>query len=187
MENRDVSPVLYDLVVDVVCAQHIEIPWRPPHYTLHKRTEIRRSRRQISAASPGDSDHLFDGTHAQFTLMAVNDRVNSIIHISNVAASTPRMWYIANQRMITAGDRDRARCCSGGFAGFPVRCWNSPACAGFVAHLDREWPALRPLVVNRKISGGHRTWRGAWTQHVLATVIGTNVQGAPARCGSSAT
>src|SRR2546426_6694741 len=37
-------------------------------------------------------------------------------------------------------------------------------------------PALRPLVVNRKISGGHRTWRGAWTQHVLATVIGTNVQ-----------
>src|SRR5439155_18580818 len=103
---------------------------RPPDYTLHKRTEIRRSRRQISAASPGDSDHLFDGTHAQFTLMAVNDRVNSIIHISNVAASAPRMWYIANQRMITAGDRDRARCCSGGFAGFPVRCWNSPAAQG---------------------------------------------------------
>jgi len=40
------------------------------------------------------------------------------------------MWLVANQRMITAGDRDRARCCSGGFAGFPVRCWNSPAAQG---------------------------------------------------------
>ena len=71
-----------------------------------------------------------------------------------------------------------------------------PAVRRFVAHLDREWPALftflydptidatnwraeqalRPAVVNRKVSGGNRTWRGAQTQHVLATLIRTSTQ-----------
>jgi transposase len=71
-----------------------------------------------------------------------------------------------------------------------------PAVRRFVAHLDREWPglftflydptidattwraeqAIRPAVVNRKVSGGNRTWRGATTQQVLATVLRTSVQ-----------
>ena len=71
-----------------------------------------------------------------------------------------------------------------------------PAVRRFAAHLDREWPALftflydptidatnwraeqaiRPAVVNRKVSGGNRTWRGAQTQQVLATVLRTSTQ-----------
>lgn len=71
-----------------------------------------------------------------------------------------------------------------------------PAVRRFVAHLDREWPALfsflydptidattwraeqaiRPAVVNRKVSGGNRTWRGAYTQQVLTTVLRTSAQ-----------
>jgi transposase len=71
-----------------------------------------------------------------------------------------------------------------------------PAVRRFATHLDREWPALfsflydptidatnwraeqalRPAVVNRKVSGGNRTWRGAQTQQVLATLIRTTRQ-----------
>jgi transposase len=71
-----------------------------------------------------------------------------------------------------------------------------PAVQRLVTHLDREWSALfsflydptidattwraeqaiRPAVVNRKVSGGNRTWRGALTQQVLATVIRTSAQ-----------
>ena len=71
-----------------------------------------------------------------------------------------------------------------------------PAVRRFAAHLDREWAALfsflydptidatnwraeqalRPAVVNRKVSGGNRTWRGAETQHVLATLCRTSYQ-----------
>jgi transposase len=71
-----------------------------------------------------------------------------------------------------------------------------PAVRPLVAHLDREWPALfsflydptidattwraaqaiRPAVVNRKVSGGNHTWCGAYTQQVLATVLRTRGQ-----------
>lgn len=71
-----------------------------------------------------------------------------------------------------------------------------PAVRRFVAHLDREWSALfsflydptidatnwraeqalRPAVVMRKVCGGNRTWRGAHTQQVLATVLRTSRQ-----------
>src|SRR5713226_2665982 len=71
-----------------------------------------------------------------------------------------------------------------------------PAVRRFAAHLDREWPALfsflydptidatnwraeqalRPAVVNRKVSGGNRTWLGAHTQQVLATLFRTSSQ-----------
>jgi transposase len=71
-----------------------------------------------------------------------------------------------------------------------------PAVRRFVTHLDREWPALftflydltvdatnwraeqalRPAVVNRKVSGGNRTWRGAHTQQVLASILRTSTQ-----------
>jgi transposase len=33
--------------------------------------------------------------------------------------------------------------------------------------------AIRPAVVNRKVWGGNRTWRGAWVQSVLTSVIRT--------------
>jgi transposase len=33
--------------------------------------------------------------------------------------------------------------------------------------------AIRPAVVNRKVWGGNRTWRGAQTQHVLASILRT--------------
>jgi transposase len=66
----------------------------------------------------------------------------------------------------------------------------------FAAHLNREWAALfsflydptidatnwraeqalRPAVVNRKVSGGNRTWLGAQTQQVLATLFRTSGQ-----------
>ncbi|MBI3265069.1 MAG: IS66 family transposase [Acidobacteria bacterium] len=66
----------------------------------------------------------------------------------------------------------------------------------FVAHLDREWPALfsflhdptvdatnwraeqalRPAVVNRKVCGGNRTWEAAQTQQILMTVLRTGRQ-----------
>jgi transposase len=71
-----------------------------------------------------------------------------------------------------------------------------PAVRRFATHLDREWPALfsclhdptidatnwraeqalRPAVVNRKVSGGNRTWLGAQTQQVLATLFRTSRQ-----------
>lgn len=71
-----------------------------------------------------------------------------------------------------------------------------PAVRRFVAHLDREWSALfsflydptvdattwraeqalRPAVVNRKVSGGNRTWLGAQTQQVLTTLLRTSTQ-----------
>jgi transposase len=71
-----------------------------------------------------------------------------------------------------------------------------PAVRRFVAHLDREWSALfsflydptidatnwraeqalRPAVVNRKVSGGNRTWHGAHTQQVLASLLHTSTQ-----------
>src|SRR5438093_11430327 len=71
-----------------------------------------------------------------------------------------------------------------------------PAVRRFATHLDREWPALfsflydptidatnwraeqalRPAVVNRKVSGGNRTWLGAQTQQVLATLFRTSSQ-----------
>ena len=71
-----------------------------------------------------------------------------------------------------------------------------PAVRRFAAHLDREWPALfsflydptidatnwraeqalRPAVVNRKVSGGNRTWLGAQTQQILATLFRTSSQ-----------
>ena len=66
----------------------------------------------------------------------------------------------------------------------------------FARHLARELPgvftfllddridattwraeqAIRPAVVQRKVSGGNRTWRGAHTQQVLATVCRTSTQ-----------
>jgi transposase len=33
--------------------------------------------------------------------------------------------------------------------------------------------SIRPAVVNRKVWGGNRTWRGAWVQAVIMSVIGT--------------
>lgn len=71
-----------------------------------------------------------------------------------------------------------------------------PAVRRFVAHLDREWPALfsflhdptvdatnwraeqalRPAVVNRKVCGGNRTWGAAQTQQILMTVLRTSRQ-----------
>jgi len=71
-----------------------------------------------------------------------------------------------------------------------------PAVRRFVAHLDREWPALfsflhdhtveatnwraeqalRPAVVNRKVCGGNRTWVAAQTQQILMTVFRTSRQ-----------
>ena len=71
-----------------------------------------------------------------------------------------------------------------------------PAVRRLAAHLDREWPALfsflydstidatnwraeqalRPAVVNRKVSGGNRSWLGAQTQQVLATLFRTSTQ-----------
>jgi len=71
-----------------------------------------------------------------------------------------------------------------------------PAVRRLVAHLNREWAALfsvlynptidatnwraeqalRPAVVNRNVSGGNRTWRGAATQQVLATLCRTSRQ-----------
>jgi transposase len=64
----------------------------------------------------------------------------------------------------------------------------------FAAHLSVEFPALftflldpttidatnwraeqaiRPAVVTRKLSGGNRSWRGAGTQQILASVLRT--------------
>ncbi len=71
-----------------------------------------------------------------------------------------------------------------------------PAVRRFAAHLDREWSALfsflydptidatnwraeqalQPAVVNRKVSGGNRTWLGAQTQQVLTTLSRTSGQ-----------
>jgi transposase len=68
-----------------------------------------------------------------------------------------------------------------------------PDCQRLAAHLTTEWPALfgflfdptvdatnwraeqalRPAVVNRKVSGGNRSERGAKTQHILTSVIQT--------------
>lgn len=69
----------------------------------------------------------------------------------------------------------------------------TPAIARFTRHLDREFAAIwsflfvpgldatnwraehaiRPAVVTRKVCGGNRTWRGADTQQILASVIRT--------------
>ena len=68
-----------------------------------------------------------------------------------------------------------------------------PAIARFTRHLDREFDAiwsflflpgldatnwraeqaLRPAVVTRKVCGGNRSWRGAETQQILASIIQT--------------
>jgi len=40
----------------------------------------------------------------------------------------------------------------------------------------RAEQAIRPSVVLRKVSGGNRTWRGAHTQQVLATLLRTSTQ-----------
>ena len=40
----------------------------------------------------------------------------------------------------------------------------------------RAEQASRPAVVTRKVSGGNRTWRGAHTQEVLATLLRTSTQ-----------
>jgi transposase len=37
----------------------------------------------------------------------------------------------------------------------------------------RAEQALRPAVVTRKVCGGHRSWRGAATQQILASVLRT--------------
>jgi hypothetical protein len=37
----------------------------------------------------------------------------------------------------------------------------------------RAEQALRPAVVTRKVCGGNRTWRGARTQQVLASILRT--------------
>jgi len=70
------------------------------------------------------------------------------------------------------------------------------AVARFTRHLDREFPAiwsflfrpgldatnwraeqaLRPAVVTRKVCGGNRSWRGADSQQILASVIHTTRQ-----------
>jgi transposase len=75
----------------------------------------------------------------------------------------------------------------------PVR---ARAVARFTRHLDREFQAiwsflfrpgldatnwraehaLRPAVVTRKVCGGNRSWRGADSQHILASVIRTTRQ-----------
>ena len=66
----------------------------------------------------------------------------------------------------------------------------------FGRHLTREFPAiwsflfdpsidatnwraeqaLRPAVVTRKVCGGNRSWHGAASQHILASVIRTTSQ-----------
>jgi transposase len=44
---------------------------------------------------------------------------------------------------------------------------------GMAATNYRGEQSIRPAVVNRKVWGGNRTWRGAWAQSVLMSVIGT--------------
>ncbi|EQD30164.1 transposase IS66, partial [mine drainage metagenome] len=56
------------------------------------------------------------------------------------------------------------------------------ACFVFLTHPDipatnwRAEQAIRPAVVNRKVWGGNRTWRGARTQQSLTSVIRTSRQ-----------
>ena len=77
-----------------------------------------------------------------------------------------------------------------------VRPGHLPAVQRFARHLRTEWTALftflrnpavdaanwraeqaiRPAVVTRKVCGGNRSWKGAETQQVLASVIRTAVQ-----------
>lgn len=71
-----------------------------------------------------------------------------------------------------------------------------PDVARFAAHLDREFTAIwsflfdptidatnwraehaiRPIVVTRKVCGGNRSWDGAESQQILASVIRTGSQ-----------
>jgi transposase len=44
---------------------------------------------------------------------------------------------------------------------------------GMAATNYRGEQSIRPAVVNRKVWGGNRTWRGAWAQSVITSVIGT--------------
>jgi len=44
---------------------------------------------------------------------------------------------------------------------------------GMAATNYRGEQSIRPAVVNRKVWGGNRTWRGAWAQSVIMSVIGT--------------
>jgi len=44
---------------------------------------------------------------------------------------------------------------------------------GMAAANYRAEQPIWPAVVNRKVWGGNRTWRGAWARLVLASVIGT--------------
>ena len=44
---------------------------------------------------------------------------------------------------------------------------------GMAATNYRGEQAIRPAIVNRKVWGGNRTWRGAWTQSVIMSMIST--------------
>jgi hypothetical protein len=44
---------------------------------------------------------------------------------------------------------------------------------GMAARNYRGEQSIRPAVVNRKVWGGNRTWRGAWAQAVIMSVIRT--------------
>jgi len=51
--------------------------------------------------------------------------------------------------------------------------FNYVACPGVEATNNRAERALRPYVVKRKISGGHRSWKGAGKHAILMSVLAT--------------
>ena len=64
----------------------------------------------------------------------------------------------------------------------PPRAAEADALFTFLTHPDvdatnwRAEQAIRPAVVNRKVWGGNRTWRGAATQSRIMSVLRTAVQ-----------
>ena len=44
---------------------------------------------------------------------------------------------------------------------------------GMAATDYRGEQSIRPAIVNRKVWGGNRTWRGAWAQSVIMSMIST--------------
>jgi transposase len=112
-------------------------------------------------------------THA----LDVRDRRDArTISSHGVAVARGRLWHRLNQLVDTHS--------------------RVPAVQRFATHLARELPgvftflldpeidatnwraeqALRPAVVTRKVCGGNRTWHGAHTQEVLATLLRTSTQ-----------
>ena len=99
-------------------------------------------------------------------------------------------------RLTPAGVDEALAALAGRLARRLVRPGPLPAVRRFAKHLRTEWKALftflrdpavdatdwraeravRPAVVTRKVCGGNRSWEGAKTQQVLASVIRTAVQ-----------